>query len=81
MDDHYWCGKELAPDEATVEHIVRRADGGGNRLRNIAITCARFNSGRHDGAEPCQNPDGKAGFRNKAEWLRHEAAKRQRKPL
>ena len=45
----YWCGKSLLPEEATIEHIVRQADGGSNKPENIAMSCARYNSGRHGG--------------------------------
>jgi hypothetical protein len=64
----YWCGKCLKPDEATVEHIIRQADGGADGPENIGVSCSRYNSGRHDGAKRCQEPNELAGFRNEDDW-------------
>lgn len=43
----HWCSKHLEWDKATIEHIVRIADGGGNCLDNLAIACAPCNNERH----------------------------------
>lgn len=46
------CGRRLVvelggrPSAATVEHIVPQHHDGGNELENLAVACARCNSGK-----------------------------------
>ena len=49
-----WCKKIcnpfLSPNAdafPTREHIIRKADGGGNEQSNIGIACRKCNSSRH----------------------------------
>lgn len=53
-----WCGVKCEPTGnpncnrfATLEHVVRRADGGSNDLSNLKIACRRCNNGRHGNLE------------------------------
>ena len=39
--------REVMGRMATVEHLVRRADGGGNDPDNLACACQQCNSMRH----------------------------------
>lgn len=34
------------PRRATIEHLRRKADGGGNELDNLALACLECNGGR-----------------------------------
>lgn len=40
------CGRMLTQAEATLDHIVPRAFGGSNKLRNIAVACRACNTER-----------------------------------
>jgi 5-methylcytosine-specific restriction endonuclease McrA len=40
------CGEHVEDDDATLEHIVRQADGGGNEQGNLAISHADCNRNR-----------------------------------
>lgn len=42
------CGLPLAFNEATVDHVIPRADGGEHRLENYAVACAECNGTRGD---------------------------------
>ena len=57
----YWCGRILSAEEASVEHIHPRSEGGTDHPENIGLSCRRYNSARKDGAEFCQEPNSKAG--------------------
>jgi 5-methylcytosine-specific restriction endonuclease McrA len=50
----HWCGVPLDIDAAgdawnypTIDHILRRVDGGTNAMYNLTLACARCNAGRH----------------------------------
>lgn len=51
----YWCGvsllqgdKDYQSDQyATIEHIVRIADGGTDDMENLTWACAKCNNTRH----------------------------------
>jgi 5-methylcytosine-specific restriction endonuclease McrA len=50
----FWCGKECDPyakqskaHRATVEHLIRLADGGTGRMENLVVACRRCNNTRH----------------------------------
>ena len=47
-----YCGKMLARNKATIEHITRLADGGSNNRSNIGVACLKCNTKRHN--TPCQ---------------------------
>jgi len=42
-----YCGKFLSRNQATIEHIVRLADGGTNNRSNIGVACLKCNTKRH----------------------------------
>lgn len=42
-----WCERPLRFSEATLEHIVRRSEGGTNKASNLAVACAPCNNFRH----------------------------------
>lgn len=49
-----WCGKEVQltetlrePESASVEHVIRRADGGTNAMSNLKVACRKCNNTRH----------------------------------
>lgn len=55
----HWCGVQtiicknkngtpLPDDYRTLEHIIRRADGGSNAIENCRIACRKCNNERHD---------------------------------
>ncbi|WP_295857518.1 HNH endonuclease signature motif containing protein [uncultured Xylophilus sp.] len=46
------CGHHVAPEDATLEHIRPRAEGGSSHQDNLAISHAACNLGRHTGAPP-----------------------------
>ena len=58
-----WCTRPMQfecaatgprnPREATIEHLKRKADGGTNRLENLALACRECNMARE------ANPDGR----------------------
>lgn len=71
----YWCGKLLTSDIASVEHIVPLSEGGENDLSNIGLSCTRYNNEcglkrfkPDKQVEMCQEPNERAGFRNREEW-------------
>lgn len=41
-----FCGRPLSFDEATLEHIRPRSEGGSNKVRNLAISCSSCNEER-----------------------------------
>jgi 5-methylcytosine-specific restriction endonuclease McrA len=50
-----WCGKvcnlntrPCNDSHPTVEHVIRRADGGTNKFDNLRVACRRCNNGRHN---------------------------------
>lgn len=50
----HWCGVEMRlsgdPDDpmsATIEHLVRRADGGGENIENLKLAHKHCNNTRH----------------------------------
>jgi 5-methylcytosine-specific restriction endonuclease McrA len=49
-----WCGKAVGctrlglPSDATLDHLVPRAQGGGNRYWNLVTACRGCNSRRRD---------------------------------
>lgn len=43
-----YCGKFLKREQATIEHIVRLADGGSNNRSNIGVACLKCNTKRHN---------------------------------
>lgn len=49
-----WCGKEVLldqllkePESASVEHVIRKADGGTNAMSNLKVACRKCNNERH----------------------------------
>ena len=59
----HWCGrlcnKKLSPCAdlyPTVEHVVRRADGGSSAMHNLVLACRQCNNERHQaGWKPNQS--------------------------
>jgi len=45
-----YCGNSIAWDNSEIDHIVPRADGGVNRLENLAVVCLHCN--RAKGRQP-----------------------------
>lgn len=41
------CGEQVAPDDATLEHIKPLSEGGSSHIENLAISHAACNHGRH----------------------------------
>lgn len=39
-----YCLIPLNFEEATVEHMIRKADGGTNRIENLTIACKKCNN-------------------------------------
>ncbi len=44
----YWCAKILWPKEATRDHKLPRADGGGGAIANFVLACPSCNCQRGD---------------------------------
>ncbi len=42
-----WCGRFVPLVISTLEHIVRKVDGGTNAKGNLAMSCGPCNHGRH----------------------------------
>lgn len=47
----YWCGIQMNriehhPKSATLDHLVRRADGGGGNAENLVVACRECNGKR-----------------------------------
>jgi 5-methylcytosine-specific restriction endonuclease McrA len=45
----FWCGRKLCldhnqPNFATIEHIVKKANGGSSNIRNLTLACMPCNS-------------------------------------
>ena len=64
-------GQRVTERIATVEHIQRRADGGGNRLDNVAVACVFCNQERNRRHHPkrktckqCGRPFAEGGGRH-----------------
>ena len=47
-----YCGKDLAPSERTLEHMIPISMGGGNNLENLRIACRQCNSSRRNNPFP-----------------------------
>jgi 5-methylcytosine-specific restriction endonuclease McrA len=43
-----YCGKVLAPNEATVDHIIAKVDGGKSSWENCTTACKRCNNIKAD---------------------------------
>jgi len=41
-----WCGRFVCFEDATIEHMVRRADGGRSVKENLTMACKVCNHGR-----------------------------------
>jgi 5-methylcytosine-specific restriction endonuclease McrA len=39
----HWCGEDISDDELTLEHLLPRREGGGNRIENLALAHRRCN--------------------------------------
>lgn len=39
----HWCGIELEPYEATLDHVIPLASGGQDRIENMTIACDNCN--------------------------------------
>lgn len=53
MRDHYkcqYCGKQLKPKTATIDHVVPRAKGGKNGYLNCVTACKPCNNWKSDQA-------------------------------
>jgi 5-methylcytosine-specific restriction endonuclease McrA len=46
------CGEPVAHEEATLEHIRPRSEGGSSHAENLAISHARCNHQRHASTKP-----------------------------
>jgi hypothetical protein len=46
-----WCSKQMGKHEWTLEHIIRKADGGTWDLSNLGAACGKCNNERHKGKE------------------------------
>jgi len=44
------CGQHVAPEDATLEHIRPRSEGGSSHIENLAISHGHCNRGRHSPA-------------------------------
>jgi 5-methylcytosine-specific restriction endonuclease McrA len=42
----HWCGRDLSPDEATLDHRVPRSLGGSNGRGNLVLACAPCNQAK-----------------------------------
>lgn len=58
----FWCNEHLAYAEATIEHLIRVADGGKTNMRNCVIAC-----------QPCNSRRGTETNREKVAALSHHA--------
>lgn len=74
----HWCGQETktdvgseAPNRRTLDHLVRRADGGKTSLENCRIACARCNSQRHADDDEAYH---------RARKIAKDAAQREKQP-
>jgi hypothetical protein len=48
-DQHcQYPGCDLPPEWCDAHHIIHRADGGSNRLKNLILLCRRHHTARHD---------------------------------
>ena len=47
-----YCGKDLAPSEQTLEHMIPRSMGGGNNLENLRLACRQCNNSRRNNPFP-----------------------------
>jgi hypothetical protein len=51
----HWCGEPMCfdtrekPDSVTIEHLVRKVDGGTNAQSNLRLAHKRCNEGREPG--------------------------------
>lgn len=43
-----YCGRELEPEEMTIDHIHPKSKGGGNRPKNLTAACRTCNSHKGD---------------------------------
>lgn len=50
----HWCQRvtnpnlpQISPLRSTVDHLIRRADGGSNDMENLVVACRQCNSSRH----------------------------------
>jgi len=44
----FYCGRQIAPYEATVDHYIPRALGGSNRKENLKPACRPCNQAKGD---------------------------------
>lgn len=42
----FYCGKKLHYGNRTLDHVLARAEGGGNGYRNVVACCVECNSGK-----------------------------------
>lgn len=42
----WYCGKELPPEQLTIDHVFPRSKGGGNDMDNIIMVCKNCNSSK-----------------------------------
>jgi 5-methylcytosine-specific restriction endonuclease McrA len=49
-----WCRKPLNQKLATIEHMVRRSDGGGMTRQNCKLACFWCNNSRGDSDDPAE---------------------------
>lgn len=65
------CRRKLTAAEVTLDHIVPRADGGGNGARNLRVACVKCNHDRHRPAPGTFPPLGRApSAKRRANWER-----------
>jgi len=51
-DNCWWCGDRLAKETRTIEHLVRKVDGGTNEFSNLRLACCYCNQGRGTASVP-----------------------------
>jgi hypothetical protein len=42
----WYCGKEMSPNELTIDHVFPRSKGGGDDMDNIIMVCKKCNSSK-----------------------------------
>jgi 5-methylcytosine-specific restriction endonuclease McrA len=44
----FYCSKQVSFTDMTIDHIVAKANGGGNNLCNLALSCLKCNADKKD---------------------------------
>ncbi len=63
-DNCCWCGIKLIFNcklqnrfNTTIEHLVRRCEGGSNKLENLKLACRKCNNSRHSKSWDVENAE------------------------